>query len=52
MKAFITGANGFVGQWLCEHLETCGDEVVLSSEELDITNAAQSYVPPWLLVST
>ena len=27
MKALITGAGGFVGRWLGEHLESAGDEV-------------------------
>lgn len=27
MKAAVTGANGFVGSWLSEHLESAGDEV-------------------------
>ena len=28
MKAIVTGASGFVGRHLIEHLETCGDEVI------------------------
>lgn len=27
MKALVTGADGFVGRWLSEHLEAAGDEV-------------------------
>ena len=27
MRALVTGADGFVGRWLCQHLEACGDEV-------------------------
>lgn len=27
MKALVTGADGFVGRWLIEHLEASGDEV-------------------------
>lgn len=27
MKVLVTGADGFVGQWLVEHLEASGDEV-------------------------
>ncbi len=36
MKAFITGANGFVGKWLQKHLTEKGDEVIAS--EVDITD--------------
>ncbi len=28
MKAIVTGASGFVGQYLCEHLQAEGDEVI------------------------
>ncbi|MEE3211335.1 MAG: NAD-dependent epimerase/dehydratase family protein, partial [Actinomycetota bacterium] len=28
MKAFVTGASGFVGRHLVAHLRDCGDEVV------------------------
>lgn len=40
MKVFVTGAKGFVGTWLCRHLEAAGDEVVMgsSSEGFDVTN--------------
>jgi nucleoside-diphosphate-sugar epimerase len=27
MRAVVTGAAGFIGSWLCEHLVSCGDEV-------------------------
>ncbi len=38
MKAFITGANGFVGNWLTQHLTGCGDEVVPASDRFDLTD--------------
>lgn len=49
MKAFITGANGFVGKWLQQHLIEKGDEVI--APEVDITdgdslNAAISSAKP------
>jgi len=40
MKAFVTGATGFVGPHLCAHLAACGDEVVAADDSLDITDAA------------
>jgi GDP-4-dehydro-6-deoxy-D-mannose reductase len=39
MKAFLTGASGFVGTWLTAHLEDCGDEVVALEEQVDIGDA-------------
>ena len=39
MKALITGAGGFVGPYLRSHLESCGDEVVGTDTEVDITDA-------------
>ena len=39
MRAFVTGASGFVGPWLCRHLEACGDEVLAASHDLDVTDA-------------
>ena len=39
MRAFVTGASGFVGPWLCRHLEASGDEVVPAASDLDVTNA-------------
>lgn len=37
MKAFVTGARGFVGRWLVEHLSDCGDEVDVAAG-LDVTD--------------
>ena len=39
MKALITGAGGFVGPYLRSHLASCGDEVVGTDAEVDITDA-------------
>jgi len=36
MRAFITGASGFVGGWLRAHLEEMGDEVATLPDEIDI----------------
>lgn len=36
MRAFVTGASGFVGGWLTAHLERCGDEVVPLVDGIDI----------------
>ena len=36
MRAFITGASGFVGGWLSEHLVAMGDEVATLPDEIDI----------------
>lgn len=41
MKALVTGANGFVGRHLAEHLRSCGDDVVLMDRAnggADLTN--------------
>ena len=38
MKAFVTGASGFVGTWLCDHLRACGDEVVVPQVGFDLTD--------------
>lgn len=37
MRALITGGTGFVGGWLRAHLEACGDEVMATGEEADVT---------------
>ena len=39
MKALVTGAGGFVGPYLTAHLESCGDEVVGTDLDVDITDA-------------
>lgn len=36
MRAFITGASGFVGGWLSAHLLEMGDEVATLPDEIDI----------------
>lgn len=38
MRALITGGNGFVGRWLAEHLEACGDEVCIVDLPTDIAD--------------
>lgn len=38
MRAFVTGGQGFVGNWLCAHLEAAGDEVVGPPPSVDITD--------------
>ena len=38
MQALVTGANGFVGTHLVDHLSACGDEVIESA--VDITDRA------------
>lgn len=38
MKAFVTGAGGFVGPYLTAHLGACGDDVVETDHELDVTD--------------
>jgi GDP-4-dehydro-6-deoxy-D-mannose reductase len=39
VKALITGAGGFVGGYLADHLAAEGDEVVLLPADVDITEA-------------
>jgi len=36
VRAFVTGASGFVGRWLRDHLESFGDTVV--APEVDVTD--------------
>lgn len=38
MKALVTGATGFVGHWLCDHLREQGDDVVGTGEDVDVTD--------------
>lgn len=40
VRAYVTGASGFVGQWLVAHLERSGDEVVVPGASVDVTDAA------------
>lgn len=39
MRALVTGGRGFVGRWLCDHLRDAGDEVVLTGDDVDVTDA-------------
>lgn len=38
MRAYITGASGFVGHWLSRHLAHCGDTVDVLPEGVDIVD--------------
>lgn len=40
MRAFVTGAKGFVGFWLVAHLREQGDHVVATDSEIDVTDPA------------
>jgi len=40
VRAFVTGAHGFVGTWLSRHLRASGDEVLTAPDGLEITDAA------------
>lgn len=40
MRAFVTGAKGFVGTWLVGHLQGQGDDVVAVDREIDVGDAA------------
>ncbi|HEX7168030.1 MAG TPA: GDP-mannose 4,6-dehydratase [Acidimicrobiales bacterium] len=41
MRALVTGGRGFVGRWLCAHLEQSGHEVTATGEEVDVTDAGR-----------
>jgi GDP-4-dehydro-6-deoxy-D-mannose reductase len=38
VRALVTGANGFVGRHLCDHLTACGDVVKGVDRECDVTD--------------
>lgn len=40
VRAFVTGAHGFVGPYLTRHLREQGDDVVASPAEVDVTDPA------------
>lgn len=40
MRVLVTGSRGFVGRWLCRHLESSNDEVIELPADLDIRDAA------------
>jgi GDP-4-dehydro-6-deoxy-D-mannose reductase len=40
MRAFVTGAQGFVGPWLIDHLTSKGDEVATAGTDFDVTDGA------------
>lgn len=40
MRAYVTGASGFVGTWLSAHLDAAGDDVVTTDAEVDVTEAS------------
>lgn len=39
VRALVTGAGGFVGKWLVEHLRGQGDEVVAVDRDVDVTDS-------------
>jgi GDP-4-dehydro-6-deoxy-D-mannose reductase len=39
VRALVTGGRGFVGRWLCSHLEDTGDEVVATGHDVDVVDA-------------
>jgi GDP-4-dehydro-6-deoxy-D-mannose reductase len=43
LRAFVTGAEGFVGRWLCRHLLEAGDEVVRAGVGVDVTDPDQLH---------
>jgi GDP-4-dehydro-6-deoxy-D-mannose reductase len=38
VKAFLTGATGFVGPHLCRHLRSAGDDVHVADDDVDVTD--------------
>ena len=40
MRAYVTGASGFVGRHLVAHLEAVGDKVVAAEAGVDVTDAS------------
>jgi GDP-4-dehydro-6-deoxy-D-mannose reductase len=40
VRAYVTGASGFVGSWLAAHLTEAGDILVGGSGEVDVTDPA------------
>jgi GDP-4-dehydro-6-deoxy-D-mannose reductase len=48
VRAYVTGGSGFVGGWLSAHLRECGDDVLLTDAEVDVTDdeaLASSLIP-------
>jgi GDP-4-dehydro-6-deoxy-D-mannose reductase len=41
VKAYLTGATGFVGPHLCLHLRDAGDEVHIADDDVDVTDREQ-----------
>lgn len=41
VRAFVTGARGFVGTWLVSHLQDQGDEVVAVDREIDVAHGGE-----------
>jgi len=39
VRALVTGGHGFVGSWLADHLRAAGDDVVVTGEDVDVTDA-------------